>query len=70
MTGVMDDFAGRLDRIRRRLGLTQAALAAAAKLSPGTVAFLEQRRRAPKLSTVMALAKALGVNVDDLTGAA
>jgi len=53
----------RLQQIRKRRGLTQAALAQKLKFSLSYVARLEQGRHDPPLSTVEKLAKALKVTV-------
>jgi transcriptional regulator with XRE-family HTH domain len=61
---------GRLVRaFRKAAGLSQQALAVAAGLSLAVVAQIEQGRKAdPRLSTALALARALGVRVEDLVG--
>jgi transcriptional regulator with XRE-family HTH domain len=57
----------RLLQLRQRHSLTQARLARAAGLSAAVVASVEQGQRAdPRFSTVIKLARALGVSVDDL----
>ena len=56
----------RLQQIRKRRGLTQAALAQKLKFSLSYVARLEQGRHDPPLSTVEKLAKALKVTVASL----
>jgi transcriptional regulator with XRE-family HTH domain len=56
----------RLGKIRRRKGLTQAALAEKAGLSINTVKSLETRGVSPRLGTLRALARALHVPVADL----
>ena len=59
----------RLLQLRQRHALTQARLARAAGLSAAIVASLEQGQRAdPRVSTVIKLARALGVPVDELLG--
>jgi transcriptional regulator with XRE-family HTH domain len=63
---VTERLATRLKQLRRRRGLTQAALAFRARLSPGYVARLEIGRHDPSLSTLRKLAKALGVPVREL----
>jgi transcriptional regulator with XRE-family HTH domain len=59
-------MAKRLKTLRRRRGLTQEALAAKAGLSRTYLARLETARQDPTLSTLVKLAKALGVPVADL----
>jgi transcriptional regulator with XRE-family HTH domain len=62
-------FAARLRAMRKGKGLTQAALATKAELSPSVVAQLEQGYTGdPKLSTIQQLAKALEVEVCELLG--
>jgi transcriptional regulator with XRE-family HTH domain len=59
-------MAKRLRMLRRRRGLTQEALAAKAGLSRTYLARLETARQDPTLSTLVKLAKALGVPVTTL----
>jgi transcriptional regulator with XRE-family HTH domain len=59
-------MARRLKILRRRRGLTQEALAAKAGLSRTYLARLETARQDPTLSTLVKLAKALGVPVTAL----
>ena len=59
-------LAMRLKQVRRRRGLTQAALAKKVKLSGAYVARLEQGLHDPPLSTVAKLAKALKVTLAEL----
>ena len=56
-------FAGRLKSLRAAAGLTQADLAERAGLHVGAVFKIEQGRREPAWTTVLALAKALGVSL-------
>jgi transcriptional regulator with XRE-family HTH domain len=59
-------FADRLRTLRGRKGLTQSQLAAAVGIHPMTVAKLEGGSRPdPRWSTVLALADALGVPLDE-----
>jgi transcriptional regulator with XRE-family HTH domain len=63
------DFATNLKRLRTDAGLTQRELAAKAGLSMSLVVKIEQRRKAdPRLSTIVALASALGVATGELIG--
>ncbi len=56
-------------RLRLKAGLTQQDLAVAAGLNTSVVSQLEQGRNGdPRVSTLRALAKALGVGLDDLAG--
>jgi transcriptional regulator with XRE-family HTH domain len=57
--------------IRRRrtaLGWTQERLAEAARITPHYLSTIETGRRDPSISTVMAIAKALGVSPGELVG--
>jgi transcriptional regulator with XRE-family HTH domain len=57
----------RLKSCREAAGLSQQALATAADLSISVVSQIEQGARAdPRVSTVVALARALKVSVDEL----
>jgi transcriptional regulator with XRE-family HTH domain len=62
-----EDFSTRLRALRERAGLTQEGLARAANLSTATVAKLERKGKEqdPSWSTVLALADALGVSVEE-----
>jgi mannose-6-phosphate isomerase-like protein (cupin superfamily) len=62
----MHDLAGNLRRLRKRAGLTQAALADAAGLPRATCASLEQPGANPGLDTLMTVAAALEVSLDEL----
>jgi len=67
MTNQIPSLAARVKRLREAAGLSQQALAMAAGLSISVVTQLEQGAKAdPRISTVAALARALGVKVDDL----
>jgi transcriptional regulator with XRE-family HTH domain len=58
-----------LRRRRKALGLTQDALAERARLSTHYISAIENGRiKDPSLSTLAALAKALGTNVGELVG--
>jgi transcriptional regulator with XRE-family HTH domain len=57
----------RIKERREAAGLTQQQLAVKAGLSVSNLAQIEQGQKAdPRISTVVALARALGVTVDDL----
>ena len=62
----MDALADNLKRLRKQANLTQAQVAEAAGLPRATVANLEQPGANPGVQTVVAVAKALGVSLDDL----
>ena len=66
MRRVLEQLAMKLKALRDRRGLTQADLAKKAGVSPGYIARLETHRHDPKLSTLVKLAKALGVPVTAL----
>jgi transcriptional regulator with XRE-family HTH domain len=54
-------FAENLRDHRKRVGLTQEELARACDLHPTAVGKLECRERTPRLDTVVALSRALGL---------
>lgn len=56
--------------LRKRLGLTQLQLAARAGVTDTTVRSVERASKTYHRSTLIALATALGTNVDDLVTAA
>jgi transcriptional regulator with XRE-family HTH domain len=56
----------RIRRLRKGQGLSQAALAKRARLTRVYITRLEAGRQDPSLSTITALAKALGVPVTAL----
>jgi transcriptional regulator with XRE-family HTH domain len=56
----------RIRRLRKAKGLSQAALAKSARLTRVYITRLESGRQDPSLSTINALAKALGVPVTAL----
>ncbi len=62
-------FGAELRRRRKALRLTLEQVAERAGLSPNYVGSIENGRRDPSLSTVLALAKALRVPVGELFGA-
>jgi transcriptional regulator with XRE-family HTH domain len=57
-------FASRLKELRTSKGMTQPELAEKAGLTKAGIANLEQGRREPSWSTVVALCHALGVKCD------
>jgi transcriptional regulator with XRE-family HTH domain len=65
---VLERLAVKLKALRKERGWTQPDLAKKAALSPGYIARLETGRHDPKLSTLVKLAKALGVSVMELLG--
>lgn len=60
-------FAERMLAARQRAGLTQVQLAAAAGLTQPHISQLESGALEPKLSTIVAIAKALDIPVAALT---
>jgi len=56
----------KLKALRKQRGWTQPVLAKKAGVSSGYIARLETNRHDPKLSTLVKLAKALGVPVTEL----
>lgn len=66
--GMAVRFCERLGAVRRKRGYTQEQLARLAEVSIGTVRDLEQGRRMPWMTTAVALARALGTTVEQLTG--
>jgi transcriptional regulator with XRE-family HTH domain len=58
--------AQRIKKFRKASGLTQAALAEKAGVSPNTVARLERGLHRASSETVEKLAKALGVTASDI----
>jgi len=56
----------RIKRLRDERGLTQEQLAHKAQISLGYLGRLETGRHDPKLSTLLKIAKALGVPVTEL----
>jgi transcriptional regulator with XRE-family HTH domain len=61
-----DTFGRNLKRAREQAALTQEALADKADVHRNAIAFLEAGKRDVKLSTVVKLAKALGIPPADL----
>ncbi len=60
-------LARRVKELRERAGMTQQQLAGAAGLSMSVVTHIEQGIRPdPRVSTILALAKALGATTDEL----
>jgi len=65
-----EQFAVNLKRLRQQAGLSQEALASAADFHPTEVSRLERSVRDPRLSTIVRLARALGVPAATLDGVA
>ncbi|MDH5676380.1 MAG: helix-turn-helix domain-containing protein [Myxococcales bacterium] len=66
----MISLASNLRRLRRQAGLTQQDLADAAKIARATLASMERDGANPGLESVVAVAAALGVNLDELVSPA
>lgn len=62
------DFGREIRRRRETLGLTLEQLAEASKLTPNYIGTIENGKRDPSLSTVMALARGLRVAPAELFG--
>jgi transcriptional regulator with XRE-family HTH domain len=63
-----ETFAERLVRIRKSRGLTQVEVAAITRISPRMIAHYETKIQNPAPETVVRLAKALNISVDELFG--
>jgi len=66
MSPTPKQMGARIRRLRKAKGLSQAALAKGAHLTRVYITRLEAGRQDPSLSTINALAKALGVPVTAL----
>ena len=62
-------FGQKVRAAREERGLTQAELAARARLSQAHLSFLEQDQREPSLSIAVRLARELGISLDELASA-
>jgi transcriptional regulator with XRE-family HTH domain len=63
---LLQEFGRRLRGLREQRFLTQQVLADAADLHRNHVGFLENGKREPSLSTLLILARTLGVTVQEL----
>ena len=63
-----ENFAERLQKIRRSKHLSQSGLAARIGLQPAAVSHFETGQRKPPFETLMKLADALSVSIDYLCG--
>jgi transcriptional regulator with XRE-family HTH domain len=59
-------FAANLRRARERAGISQEELGDRCGLHRTEISFLERAQREPRLSTIVKLAKALGIKPADL----
>jgi transcriptional regulator with XRE-family HTH domain len=64
------EMGERLKRLRRAAGMSQPQLALAAGVPIGTLREWEQGRRLPSLRGFIAVARGLGVSLDELAGLA
>ena len=65
-TKYLSAFGKRLAEIRRAKGFTQESLAEKSDVTALTVAYIEQGRQWPRITTLHSLAKSLGVPVSEL----
>lgn len=61
-------FGQRLRTAREKAGISRTRLAAAAGLDRSAMGLLERGARQPRLDTIVALARALGVDPAELVG--
>ena len=61
-----ETFAKNLRKAREKAGLSQEALGERCGLHRTEISFLERAQREPRLSTIVKLAKALGIKPSDL----
>lgn len=59
-------FSANLRRARERAGLSQAALSRESGVSPSEICRIEANEREPRLSTILRLSRALGVEMTEL----
>jgi transcriptional regulator with XRE-family HTH domain len=69
LAGVLDAVGPRLRALRRQRETTLAALAEATGISVSTLSRLEAGQRRPTLELLLPLARAYGLQLDDLIGA-
>lgn len=63
-----EEFRLQFRTIRERRGLTQVALGQRAGMAPASISHFETGQRVPSLESLVKLADALGVSVDELLG--
>lgn len=61
-----EQFARNLRSQRKRMGLSQEALGASCDLHRTEISLLERGKREPRLSTIVRLARGLGIEPRDL----
>lgn len=59
-------MGNRISFFRKEKGISQAQLAERVNISASAIGMYEQGRREPSVNTLIALARVLGVSVDDL----
>jgi transcriptional regulator with XRE-family HTH domain len=57
-----------IQKLRRKVGLSQSELAKKAGVPTSTLQAWEQSRRSPRLDALLKLARALDVSLDELAG--
>lgn len=63
---ILDAFASKVRSLREQAGLSQEGFADQARMHRTSVGYFEQARREPNLSTMLILADALNVSLDEL----
>lgn len=66
MTTTIVSSGARIESVRKRLGMSQRALARKAGLSQPTLSRIESGERTPKMSEIILLADALGCSVSEI----
>ncbi|MBR3772562.1 MAG: helix-turn-helix transcriptional regulator [Clostridium sp.] len=64
----MNDFAGRLRKLRKEQGYTQQQLANLLGVTKSAISMYENREREPELSMIQKIATILNVDMDELAG--
>lgn len=64
----MNNFAGRLRKLRKEQGYTQQQLANLLGVTKSAISMYENREREPELSTIQKIATILDVDMDELAG--
>lgn len=59
-------FGRKLQRVRKKAGLTQEKLADLTKRSTTFIGLIETRRRRPSMKTLQKIASALNINIKEL----
>jgi transcriptional regulator with XRE-family HTH domain len=66
MASVAEIFGSTLQRTRRQQGLTQRQLGTLTRMSTSFIGEMERGLKAPNLDAVVAIARALRVNVEEM----